>query len=257
MKHLLLFLLCAWTAIGSFAQTENWKDSIQIYISQARMLSADAYLKLADCYHKGLGVEHDFCMMMNMLWHADLYHEDGLVMRKYITSLPENDADRLTYEAMMKLDNRNTEEAKVIIDRLVETSPQAGKVLQAIYAIEENGDTASFYRLIKEGINDGYLLASITLAQRYSADRKEDAAAKVWESIAERAPMVYSFLGEYYKEKGDMQRSIECYRKADQWASLSSGGAEVLLEEMYRSVGKNRNKYERDRLRLIRDGLGG
>ena len=37
------------------------------------MLNADAYMKLADCYHKGLGVEHNFAMMMYMLRNANLY----------------------------------------------------------------------------------------------------------------------------------------------------------------------------------------
>lgn len=60
MKPFLFLLMCAWSATCSFAQTENWNDSVQSYISLARVLNADAYLKLADCYHKGLGVEKVF-----------------------------------------------------------------------------------------------------------------------------------------------------------------------------------------------------
>lgn len=85
----MLLFVCALTIFASCEQTKNRQveneqieianDSIQTYINQARNLDADAYVKLADCYHRGIGVEHNFAMMMHMLWLADLYsREEGL-----------------------------------------------------------------------------------------------------------------------------------------------------------------------------------
>lgn len=257
MKRLLL-LFSVWTTFCSFAQTANWNDSVQLYISQARLLNADAYVKLADCYHKGLGVERNFAMVMSMLMDADRYADEGRVSEKYIASLPEDDADRLTFEALMTLDEHHIEEAKSVTERLLKVSPQAGKVLLAVLAIEERNDTASFRRLINEGIDEGYSLASVMLAQRYEADGKKDAAAKIMEEVADRVPMAYCYLGKYYIEQGERQKGVEYYRKADQWACLNREGAEVLLEEMDRQEEhQKRNKYEENRLRLIIDGIGG
>lgn len=259
MKRLVLFFTCAWTAISSFAQTENWNDSVQTYIGQARMLDADAYMKLADCYHKGLGVEHNFTMMMEMLAYADRYADGRRRSLDYIFSLPENDVDLLTWDTGAFLSNGAIGKAKASIERLSVISPQTAKVFQAILAFKENKDTIGFYRLINESVSEGCLPASIVLATRLDADGKIDDAARIMEGIAEHTPMAYNYLGKYYKAKGDMQKSIECYRKADQWACLNSEGAEMLLEEMNRQEeeGLKHNKYEENRLRLIRDGIGG
>lgn len=152
--------------------------------------------------------------------------------------------------------NRKTEEARAITERLLKVSSQAGKVLQAVLAIEESRDTTSFQRLINEGISEGYLLSSVVLARRYSFDKKEDAAVKVWESIADRVPLVCSYIGEYYQKQNNIKKSTEYYKKADQWACLSIKGAGFLLDDILYRQGKFsiRDKKEENRLRQIRDG---
>ena len=169
--------------------------------------------------------------------------------------MPEGDADRLTFEALMALDEHHIEEAKSVTERLLKVSPQAGKVMLAILAIEEKKDTASFRRLINEGIRDGFLLSSVMLAMRHEVDGEKEAAAKIMENIAERTPMLCCYLGKYYIEQGNRRKGIKYYRKAYQWACLNREGASVLLEELYKE--EEYDRYEEKRLRLIKDGIGG
>ena len=76
--------------------------------------------------------------------------------------------------------------------------------------------------------------------------------------LAERIPFCYVKLGDYYKER-DRQKALEYYRLADKWACLNSKGTEMLLEEENKNEEqtKQQNKNELNRLRLIRDGIGG
>ena len=82
----------------------------------------------------------------------------------------------------MALDEHHIEEAKSVTERLLKVSPQAGKVMLAVLAIEENKDTASFRRLINEGIRDGFLLSSVMLAMRHEVDGEKEAAANLAEA---------------------------------------------------------------------------
>ena len=233
------------------------KKDIQSYLQLARWGNTDACLKLADCYHKGQGVSQSFPMVMGMLSIADRF-ADTRVSERYITSLPEDDADRLTYEALIALGRKKLERAKELTDKLVGVSPSAAKTMRAVLAIEEHKDTAMFYRLINEAISENCILAKVVLLQRHEADGRKDEAANIAKDIAELAPMAYDYLGKYYKERGEREKSIESYRKANEWACLNREGAVMLLEEALRiEINKKRDENELRRLRLIRDGIGG
>lgn len=258
MKTIKLSLLGLFLGVFSLVHAANWNDSIQSYLQLARWGNTDACLKLAECYHDGRGVARSFPMMMTMLSIADRF-ADTKVSEKYYASLPEDDADRLTYETFMAIDRRKMEKAEAFVGRLTKASVATAKTMRAVLAIEEHKDTAMFYRLINEAISENCILAKVMLLQRHDADGKKDEAADIAKDIAEEAPMAYNYLGKYYKERDERGKSIECYRKADEWACLNSEGAAVLLEEVLRleSVNKKRDEKELRRLRLIRDGIGG
>lgn len=57
----------------------------------------------------------------------------------------------------------------------------------------------------------------------------------------------------------DREKALEYYRLADKWACLNSTGAEMLLEEEYKKEHQKHqsDKHELNRLRLIKDGIGG
>ena len=240
-------------------EVEDKEDSnVQYYLQLARWGNADACLKLAECYHDGRGVAKSFPMITAMLSIADRF-SDTKVSEQYFASLPEDDADRLTYEALMAIDSRNMERANALTGRLEKVSVLTAKTMRAVLAIEEHKDTAMFYRLINEAIAEDYIMAKVMLLQWYVGVGKKDEAADMAKDIADKVPMAYNYLGNYYKEKGEQETCIECYRKADEWACLNSEGAAVLLEEANRleTINKKQDEKELRRLRLIKDGIGG
>lgn len=196
-------------------------------------------------------------MMMVMLANADKYGDER-VMEEFIKSLPSDDEDRLLCEAMMALDEKRYEESTDLIEKLTSLSPLAGKTMQAVMALEATKDTVIFHQIITEAIDGGYLMTNFLLAARYDVDGKREMAVEVMERIADKVPVANLQLGHYYCDD-DKQKSLEYYRQADEWACLDSKGAAVLLEEMYRKEeqGEKQNEKEMNRLRLIRDGIGG
>lgn len=207
-----------------FTHAENWSDSIQAYMTQARALNAEAYMKLAVCYHEGKGVEHNLPMVLAMLKGAEKYGE-GLSIEKFFASLDAGDADRKTYEGLMKLEESGIEDFDVVMA----TAKRGGELMEK--------------------------MIQVTWLQRSGKVRE---AVMLMTELAERIPACYTTLGDYYKER-DRVKALEYYRLADKWACLNSAGAELLLEEEYKKeqLTHQSNKHEQNRLRLIKDGIGG
>jgi len=86
----------------TFTHAENWSDSIQTYMYQAHMLNAEAYMKLAVCYHEGNGVEHNLPMVLAMLKGAEKYGGRKATER-FFASLDVENTDRKTYEGLMRV----------------------------------------------------------------------------------------------------------------------------------------------------------
>lgn len=207
-----------------FTHAENWSDSIQIYMAQARALNAEAYMKLAVCYHEGKGVEHNLPMVLAMLKGAEKYGE-GLSAEKFFASLDTEDADRKTYEGLMKLEESCIEDFDVVMAVAKRGGELMEKMIQVAW-LQRRGNAYEAVMLMTE--------------------------------LAERIPACYAKLGDYYKEC-DHEKALEYYRLADKWACLNSTGAEMLLEEEYKKEQQTHqsDKYELNRLWLIKDGIGG
>lgn len=223
MRKLVLIVYALLTSIvGGYA--ENWSDSIQTYMYQAHMLNAEAYMKLAVCYHEGKGVEHNLPMVLAMLKGAEKYGE-GLSTEKFFASLDAEDADRKTYEGLMKLEESGIEDYDVVM------------------AVAKHG---------------GELMEKVTRVAWLQRSGNAHEAVMLMTELAERIPACYAKLGDYYKER-DRAKALEYYRLADKWACLNSAGAEMLLEEEYEKEQQTHqsDKKELNRLRLIKDGIGG
>ena len=208
--------------IGAYA--ENWSDSIQTYMYQAHALNAGAYMKLAVCYHEGKGVEHNLPMVLAMLKGAEKYGE-GMSTEKFFASLGAEEADRKTYEGLMKLEESGIEDFDVVMAVAKRGGELMEKMIQVAW-LQRRGNAYEAVMLMTE--------------------------------LAERIPACYSKLGDYYKER-DREKALEYYRLADKWACLNSAGAEMLLEEEYKKEQQTHqsDKHEQNRLRLIKDGIGG
>ena len=223
MRKIIFLLYAMLTSIvGAYA--ENWSDSVQTYIAQARLLNAKAYMKLAVCYHEGKGVEHNLPMVLAMLKGAEKYGE-GLSAEKFFASLDAEDPDRKTYEGLMKLEESGIEDYDVVI------------------AVAKRG---------------GELMEKMIQVAWLQRSGKAHEAVMLMTELAECIPACYAKLGDYYK-KCDREKALEYYRLADKWACLNSVGAELLLEEEYKKEQQShqKNKSELKRMRLIKDGIGG
>ena len=217
-----IFLL-AKTNRSLASNQENWNDSVTHYFGLARVLNADSYLKLAECYHEGKGVEHNFPMVMAMLKGAETYG-DGRATEKFFASLDEDDADRQTYEGLMRLEKSGIED----YDLVMAVARRGGELTEK--------------------------MIQIAWMQR---DGVTEEVASLLEKLAARVPVCYAKLGAYYKER-DRRKAVEYYRLADQWACLDSTGATLLLEEYENEHEAHQlNQHEVKRLRLIKDGIGG
>jgi hypothetical protein len=58
------------------------------YLEKARWGDGTAFLKLAECYHDGIGVKPDFVGMMSMLAMADQYGVSNKAIDSYLVALP-------------------------------------------------------------------------------------------------------------------------------------------------------------------------
>ena len=217
-------MLCILLAVFAKAEGENWSDSIHIYTSKARALNAGAYMKLAVCYHEGKGVEHNLPMVLAMLKGAEKYGE-GLSTEKFFASLDAEDADRKTYEGLMKLEESGIKDFDVVM------------------AVAKRG---------------GELMEKMMQVAWLQRSGKAREAVMLMTEQAERVPACYAKLGDYYKER-DREKALQYYRLTNKWACLNSAGAEMLLEEEYRKEQHTHqsDKHEQNRLRLIKDGIGG
>ena len=224
MKRLLTMACGLLITMISYAQTEYMADSIQIYTAKAHALNAEAYMKLAVCYHEGKGVEHNLPMVLAMLKGAEKYGE-GLSTEKFFASLDAEDADRKTYEGLKNLEESGIEDYDVVM------------------AVAKRG---------------GDLMEKMIQVAWFQRSGKTREAVMLMTELAERIPVCYAQLGDYYKER-DREKALEYYRLADKWACLNSAGAEMLLEEEYKKELQTHqsDKHEQNRLRLIKDGIGG
>ena len=75
----------------SSEQQDSESVILNSYLEKARWGDGNAFLKLAECYHDGIGVKADFMGMMSMLAMADQYGASPKSTDSYLLSLPETD----------------------------------------------------------------------------------------------------------------------------------------------------------------------
>ena len=73
------------------------------YLEKARWGDGTAFLKLAECYHDGIGVESDFLGTLTMLMMADQYGVTNSNIEEYLMSLPDTDNTKMVFEAIAKV----------------------------------------------------------------------------------------------------------------------------------------------------------
>lgn len=96
-------------------------NELNTLIEKARWGDGQAFVKLADCYHDGKGVNKDFIGMLAMLAQADEY--GGISnMEDYLKTQPEGSDFKLIFDAVENYEKKNVEEATSMFEGL---SPKA------------------------------------------------------------------------------------------------------------------------------------
>ena len=214
------------------------KSSIEVdnqyanLLEKARWGDGQAYLKLADIYHKGQGVQQDFLGTISMLAMAEQY---GAIsnLEDYMKMLPEEDNMKLFFEAMENFERKNIEASADMTDRLIAQGSPEGYTLKGIIAVEK-GDAIEGKRLIDLAIEQGSTFAELLLTVLSDWRGGKRLSIEVLTPLADRIPLACKLLGDVYAgiENKDMTNedlAAMYYKKADEQACLGKRAAQWLI----------------------------
>ena len=204
-------------------------DEFEALIDQARWSDVHAYLKLADCYRDGQGVEKDFMGMLSMLIMAEEYGGRGK-LAEYRESMPESEF-KWILEASELYEQKRMEEGKEVLDKLTRLGSPEDKAVEGLATIER-GDTLVGKRLLKQAASKGSTIAELKLCKLY-LDEETNPDMEWVQSIVDKAPIFYNELAMWYLDHVDDNTDNDsivasCYMKADKYACLSQDGARWL-----------------------------
>ena len=208
--------------------TENTFNAL---IEQARSGDGQAFLKLADCYRDGKGVEKDFVGMLSMVAQASKFGSIGR-MEDYMKELPEESDFRMIFDAIEKCENKQVAEAQSLSEQLLSRGLSDGYTVQGIIAIER-GDTIGGLRLIEQAASEDNSFANLMLCMPEFQRIKEPNLEKL-KSMSEKIPYVNMVLAKMYigadnPSMRDEHLAAHYFMKADENACLSKRGARWLL----------------------------
>ena len=103
---------------GEYAEQTPVNEVVTL-MEKARWGDGQAYVKLADCYREGKGVQQDFITMLGMVSFADEYGGIGR-MEDYLSALPEDSEYKLVFDAMEKFSAHKQEEGLAMAEKLIE-----------------------------------------------------------------------------------------------------------------------------------------
>ena len=202
----------------------NWQDSIAYYREKAREGDGNAYLQLASCYHEGHGVPRDFMMTYAMAKMAEQY--GGLAKwEEFFLSMPADDPDRLTMEAMDDIGYLRRDEALRKAELLAAQEQPEADLIKGAVALEE-GRKDEALRLFTLAAENGCPLAQMAVSVTEDVQKaKHDFAA--------RLPLIYCHLARECFETDDDpvedERAAIYYRMADEHLCLDQYGVRWLL----------------------------
>ena len=208
------------------------KNSFDALIEQARWGSGEAYVKLADCYRDGKGVERDLCGMFFMLYLAQDY--GGIrSFDDYMKNIPEDSDFRLVYEIMEHNDKWHSETGDSLANVLVERGVPDGYVIRAANLLEK-GDTLEGKRLIDLAASKGSVLAEIILCKPELLQRSGRPDIARLAKLTDKHPYIYLLLAQESYERRhddgmDEQKVIGYLQMADLYACLTKKDAQRLL----------------------------
>lgn len=213
-------------------------DSVQYYFEQARLGIGDAYVKMAQYYRDGTLGKPNLLNVMSMGFMAEEYmaipNLDAL-----FKDVPDSDATKIAFQALDMLNQVEDEDTLMTeANKLLTQGIPEGYVIKAVIAWK-NGETDKAITLCGKAITDGSIIADvlkdiILCGTKYG----EDFSPKTLLKIADRFPMAYRLLGDYYAKIpndsiNDIPLAMQYYLKASDHACLGRREALWVLEAIY------------------------
>ena len=217
------------------------------YLEKARWGDGTAFLKLAECYHDGIGVKSDFMGTLTMLMMADQYGISNRSIDNYLRSLPETDHAKIMFEAIAKFDRENTSPTDSIVETLISTGSSDGYALKGIIQIGR-GDTLDGQQSIKAGAEMGSSLAKLLQCTLPSSDTDNGKHPNMdmLKGLSDHLPIANKLLGDiysgyHYGETSNINESLAAlyYKKADEQGCLGKRPARWLI-----------NYYDRNNIKI-------
>ena len=235
-------------------QETTQADVVKSYIEKARWGDGTAYLKLAECYHDGIGAKPDFMSTLTMLMMADQYGIGNRDVGNYIRSMSDTDHTKMMFEAIAKMDKKNTLPTDSIVEALISTGSSDGYALKGIILIER-GDTLGGHQSIKTGADLGSSFAKLLLCTVPSTGKYKfkHPDMDMLKGLSDQSPIANKLLGDiysgyYYGETSNIDESLAAlyYKKADEQGCLGKLPARWLINYY------DRNDIKVDSLELRR-----
>ena len=234
-------------ALADFHQ-QNSNNEINTLIEQARWGDGQAFLKLADCYRDGNGVEKDFVGMLCMLAQAREY--GGIdCMEDYLKKLPEGSDFKMIFDAINKFEDTQIDEANLMAEQLIAQGSPDGYTVQGVMAIKR-GDTLGGRRLMEQAAVQGSTFAELILFfSEWNTHNTPN--IKRLKELSDKMPLANAILAKFYaKSERNEQLAAHYYLKADEKAFLGKSGARWLLSNR-QFIDMSLSKRDIERLQIL------
>ena len=225
-------------------------SEIEVLKEQARWGDGQAYLKLANCYRDGKGVERNFISMLSMVALANQY--GGIQrMEDYLEAMPSSSEFKLIFDAVELYEKKQIEESKAITEQLIAQGSPEGYSVKSIIAVE-SGDTLEGKRLMEQAASQGSTFAELLLCIPDWRGATNPDMEKL-KALADTVPFACQLLANIYTGSDNASMKDErlaayYFLKADEQACLGRRGARWLL--YYHRNGGQLQLSERDIQRL-------
>ena len=213
-------------------------DSVQFYFEQVQLGIGDAYVKMAQYYRDSTLGKPNLLNVMSMGFMAEEYmaipNMDAL-----FRDIPDSDAIKIAYHALDMLNQVEDEETLMAkANKLLNEGIPEGYVMKAIIAWKK-GKKDKAMLLCDKATGNGSTIADV-LKDIIQGDTKygEDISPQTLLKIADRFPIAYRLLGDYYAtipndSVTDIPLARQYYLKASDHACLGRRQALWVLETIY------------------------
>lgn len=209
-------------------------DSVQYYFNQARLGIGDAYVKMAQYHLDGTLGKPNLLNIMTMGFMAEEYMAIPN-MKTLFKDVPDSDVTKITFLALEMLNYVEEEDTlQPKADGLLAQGIAEGYFIKAMIAYKK-GDNSEAIALCEKAREGGSVIADIfkdifLSGMEYGSDLQPETLLK----IADRFPMAYRLLGDYYAKIPndsviDIPLAAQYYRKASEQACLGRCEAQWML----------------------------